>query len=67
MSEKTRSREAPDHQTRQAAHLRALAANATTGPLKARLAARRKPTPRASSTPSASATRSRAPTSRSGP
>jgi hypothetical protein len=37
MSEKTPSREAPDHQTRQAAHLRELAANATTVPLKARL------------------------------
>jgi hypothetical protein len=41
MSEQTPSRElqgdAPDHHTRQAAHLRELAANATTGPLKARL------------------------------
>jgi hypothetical protein len=39
MSEQTPSRELPGdpHHTRQAAHLRELAANATTGPLKARL------------------------------
>jgi hypothetical protein len=37
IAEKSLPREVPDYHAREAAHLRALAASATTGPLKARL------------------------------